>query len=122
MAKLGETQPIPERLARFITVCPDSGCWLWNGYIDKDGYGRIDIRVGPKGKRTKKCALAHRVSFAQYVKNIPDGYDVDHKCKVRNCINPDHLQLRYYKFHRGTSGVLIQYQSIGKKVKRKNGE
>lgn len=58
-----------------------SGCWLWNGHISKTtGYGRN----GPKS--------AHRVSFEFFKGKIPDGLQLDHLCRVRHCVNPDHLE------------------------------
>jgi hypothetical protein len=37
-------------------------------------------------------ALAHRVSYEIYKGAIPDGMQVDHLCRVRSCVNPDHLE------------------------------
>lgn len=62
---------------------PADGCWLWTGAPLSSGYGRI--RVGGKTLR------AHRVSYALYVGEIPDGLCVLHACDVRLCVRPDHL-------------------------------
>lgn len=59
-------------------------CWTWQGYRNSDGYGQTGIR----GKKE----LAHRVLYEQRVGVIPPGLDLDHKCDVRACVNPAHLQ------------------------------
>ncbi len=60
------------------------GCWLWRGQIDRHGYGQISV-----GNLTKQ---AHRVSFEAFRGPIPDGLDIDHKCRVRHCVNPKHME------------------------------
>lgn len=64
---------------------PNSGCWLWNGLTNTDGYGRVKI----KGK----TELAHR--HAWFLKNgpIPPGLCALHKCDVPACVNPEHIFL-----------------------------
>lgn len=64
---------------------PNSGCLLWLGGADRNGYGRI--RVGGIG------SFAHRVAYAVARGPIPDGKIVCHKCDVPGCINVDHLFL-----------------------------
>lgn len=60
-------------------------CNLWNGALDKDGYGSFYFRK--KGRR------AHRVSYYFSKGDIPDGMVVDHICKNRSCVNADHLRV-----------------------------
>ena len=64
---------------------PNSGCWLWTGYLDKAGYG-----VASKRSRPIRC---HRLSWELHRGEIPKGLNVLHKCDVRSCCNPDHLFL-----------------------------
>jgi hypothetical protein len=66
-----------------------NGCYLWQGAKDKDGYGRIKIAGKVKG--------IHQISFEMYNHKIPDGLEIDHICKQRNCWNPEHLQIVTHK-------------------------
>lgn len=61
-----------------------NGCWLWTAYRDRDGYGRFD--------RGRQRLRAHRWSYEHFVGPIPEGLTIDHLCRVRNCVNPDHLE------------------------------
>lgn len=71
-----------ERVVEKFAV--DDECWLWTVAIDKAGYGRIG--------EGSKVLYAHRVVYELVVGSIPEGYEVDHVCRVRACINPDHLE------------------------------
>lgn len=61
------------------------GCWLWRGSATKDGYGQI--RVG------RAVRVVHRVAYTAANGPIPRGMVVRHKCDVRLCCNPDHLEI-----------------------------
>lgn len=61
------------------------GCWLWTGCLNDDGYGLLGIG----GTRNR---LAHRWSYERHVGPIPAGLELDHKCRVRSCVNHAHLE------------------------------
>lgn len=63
----------------------EDGCWLWTGYTKPEGYGQYTTT----GRRKFR---AHRLAYELVVGPIPDGLSLDHLCRVRNCVNPDHLQ------------------------------
>ncbi len=66
-----------------------TGCWVWNGRLNDDGYGVLDLswrRGGPKSRS------AHRLAYELFVGPIPDGLEIDHLCAVRRCVNPAHLE------------------------------
>lgn len=71
------------RLAEAKGLSPDD-CWRWQGTLTNDGYGLVT--VGDKKK------LAHRLSYTFFVGPIPDGQEIDHLCRTRNCVNPAHLE------------------------------
>lgn len=62
----------------------EGGHWLWTGRIDPDGYGRIRFM--------KRSYMAHRWVWMCVIGYIEDGMQLDHLCKVRNCVNPAHLE------------------------------
>lgn len=65
------------------TVQP-SGCWLWKGAPISGGYGGVMV----EGRRY----VAHRLSYEAFVGAIPEGLQLDHLCRKRQCVNPAHLE------------------------------
>lgn len=61
-----------------------AGCWIWLGPLDKHGYGKI--RVGPQ------TVLAHRFVFSLIGDPVPAAREVDHLCRNRRCVRPEHLR------------------------------
>lgn len=75
--------PVKPTLAQLLESGIESrnGCWVWGGALSTEGYGKIGSRL-----------YAHRVAHEVYIGPIPDGYQVDHLCNVRRCVNPAHLE------------------------------
>ena len=80
-------RPLVERFWDYVWPEPTSGCWLWSGAIADTGYG--SIRTSRPEPRT---LLAHRLSYELTNGPIPEGLELDHKCRVRCCVNPEHLE------------------------------
>ena len=77
--KLRRKPPVPVR------YLPDeNGCWIWRWYVHSSGYGML--RSGGKAR------YAHRVVYEQLRGPVPEGLELDHLCRVRRCVNPDHLE------------------------------
>jgi hypothetical protein len=67
-----------------IIVEEATGCWLWQGSIDRYGYGQRRYR----GSLT----TAHRAVYQELWGPISAGLDLDHLCRVPRCVNPDHME------------------------------
>jgi hypothetical protein len=61
-------------------VDPDTGCWNWIRGRESHGYG------------THTTGKAHRWVYQQLVGPIPAGQHLDHLCRNRRCVNPEHLE------------------------------
>jgi len=60
-------------------------CIEWTGTIDKYGYGQFRPTGGSN-------MGAHRWSYEYHVGPIPEGLQIDHVCRNRKCVNPEHLE------------------------------
>jgi hypothetical protein len=78
------TQTREERFWRQVAKTPD-GCWEWTGCQQGTGYGRFNAG-------NNKMVYAHRYAYELLVSPIPEGFEIDHLCRVRHCINPAHLE------------------------------
>lgn len=78
--------PMKERLA-LLSRETDTGCRIWTGCLNPDGYGMI----WPAG--AGRYIGTHRASYEAHFGPIPEGMCVCHRCDVPACINPDHLFL-----------------------------
>lgn len=93
--------------ARYVPE-PNSGCWLWLGGLAGGGYatmwgGRSMIRAG-------------RWAYQTFVGPIPYGLELDHKCRVRCCVNPAHLEpvTHTENVRRGDAGKVNRARQLGK--------
>lgn len=74
-------------LRRYIPVT-ESGCWIWTGYTTQHGYAQMQDYSGEKRRKL----YIHRLSYLHFKGPIPPRFTIDHLCRVRCCINPDHLE------------------------------
>jgi hypothetical protein len=79
-----ESLPSAVRVRFLARVKFTDTCWLWTGTLSSYGYGVIGVNY--------KTLKAHRVAYTAAVGEIPPGLHVDHLCRVRTCVNPEHLE------------------------------
>lgn len=73
-----------EKFHQKYIVDEETGCWLWTGYIEKNGYGHSNLN--------RKTIRAHRLSYFLFKNDTNPNLVICHKCNVRRCVNPDHLR------------------------------
>lgn len=79
----GSNKTLIERFTEKITVL-DNGCWYWKAAVNTKDYGQF--------YNGKHQLNAHRWSYEYYKGAIPEGAVIDHLCRNRRCVNPDHLE------------------------------
>lgn len=74
----------PQLIQKFLSKVQQVGnCWMWSGSKTSAGYGQI---------WTGRMNYSHRFSYELFVGIIPKGMTLDHLCRNRACVNPDHLE------------------------------
>lgn len=83
-AHLSVTRPARPAEERFWEkVAKTDGCWEWTGAKHRHGYGAFE-HVG--------TVYAHRVAWVLQNGPVPTGLELDHLCKNKPCVRPDHLE------------------------------
>ena len=75
---------VVERFWARVVPEPNTGCWLWSGSFFPEGYALLSVDTRPVG--------AHRISFQIAGGELIHGMHLDHLCRNRWCVNPDHLE------------------------------
>lgn len=76
-------RPVLDRIFARTLV---ADCWLWQGSVTHGGYAKVSVS-------RKEWRLGHRIVWQEMVGPIPEHLVIDHLCRVRNCLNPDHMEL-----------------------------
>ena len=99
-----EVSVIPVEDRFWAKVDKTGPCWLWVG-ATRDGYGAFKLKGRVVG--------AHRYSYETSVGPIPDGLTIDHLCRVRHCVNPNHFEVvsRRTNTLRGNSPAAITHRT-----------
>lgn len=72
-----------DRIMRKVQI-DSSGCMFWIGSLDQNGYAKIKFR--------KRQYPVHRITYEKIKGKIPEKYVIDHLCRKKNCVNPEHLE------------------------------
>lgn len=59
-------------------------CWKWRTRTERSEYGSFRLHG--------KSQLAHRVAYRDFGRKIPEGFQIDHLCRNKRCVNPAHLE------------------------------
>lgn len=73
---------VERRLGRHVSI--EGDCWIWQGATTRNGYGMVQV----DGRRW----MAHRYAYTALVGPVQPQLDLDHLCRRRACVNPDHLE------------------------------
>ncbi|WP_227412199.1 HNH endonuclease signature motif containing protein [Cryobacterium sp. BB736] len=82
-------RPAIDRFLEKVTP-GDNGCIEWTGGLNGVGYGQFYL--GRKLSPNTGKGYAHRWAYEHYVGPIPEGMHLDHLCRNRKCVNPEHLE------------------------------
>ena len=90
----------PDRRTKILTkimarvrVDTDCGCWIWQGPTSGNGRGGGYALMCLDGQ----TVAVHRVMATLFMGYIPGKKQVDHTCRNRLCVNPDHLEIITHK-------------------------
>ena len=80
----GERATSPRELILTSVAIDENGCWRWQRSCNRDGYSQVTYGG--------VAMNVHRLSYETFVGPIPEGLHIDHLCRVRDCVNPEHLE------------------------------
>lgn len=73
-----------------VVIDAETGCWEWTGGTSGScGRGHSYPRMSLDGQ----TVAVHRVMFTNEFGYVPSKKQIDHLCKNRCCVNPDHLEM-----------------------------
>lgn len=76
---------LSETIIAKVEFDTNGGCWLWSAALSHNGYGQQ--------KTLGRTSAAHRLAYESFRGPVPEGMQLDHRCRVRCCCNPDHLEV-----------------------------
>jgi hypothetical protein len=75
-----------DAMSRFMSkvVIVPGACWIWVAGVNQCGYGWF--------RANGKAVRAHKFIYERLRGPVPDGLVLDHRCRIRRCVNPEHLK------------------------------
>ena len=103
-----EAERFWEKVDKHGPMFNGSACWVWTAFKHPDGYGAFWAAAG-------KMVRAHRWVYANLEGPILEGLELDHLCRNRACVNPDHLEPVDHRVNvqRGLTSALRPLGQIG---------
>ncbi len=85
MAKLRRSpkMPVMDYIRSRVRVVPETGCWEWQGYLQKNGYSKVSVQGKMRWTHNVVCTETHGPA--------PEGHIALHSCHNRRCCAPAHL-------------------------------
>ncbi len=74
-----------ERFWAKVDKTAKAPCWIWTGWMNSEGYGRMWLNRHHNRR-------AHKIAYEQEHGAVPEGLVLDHLCRNRRCVNPNHLE------------------------------
>lgn len=101
-----------DRVMAKVQMVSESGCWIFMGSLNGHGYGQL--RVGSLRDGSRRMTSTHRVVYEHHHGRMPEGMELDHLCRIRCCVRPDHLELvtRQENQRRGMSVAGINARKV----------
>lgn len=89
MQSRSRKRPIDRFSSKYV-IDSKTGCWEWQAALDRDGYGcfRFSHKQG-----TASWGKAYVFAYEHFKEKVPNGKQLDHECRNRCCVNPDHLRV-----------------------------
>lgn len=75
---------VKDRFNKKIIIDKESGCWIWQAAISPKGYGQFYFKGSMR--------MAHRCAYEIFKEPVSESLTIDHLCRNRACVNPDHLE------------------------------
>jgi len=95
---------IQARFNQKINKDPETGHWYWTGQIVDTGYAKM--------KAGGRKQMAHRIAWELFNGEIPDEMRVNHLCSIKECVNPEHLELGPVGFNGRRPGSFPAEKSV----------
>jgi hypothetical protein len=100
--RYADSEPWQTWIRFWAKVEKTPSCWIWHGSRQPRNYGTF--KVGGF------AVLAHKFIWEMMFGPVPEGLELDHKCRVHSCVNPSHLEPVPHKVnvYRGVSFIPLQ--------------
>lgn len=111
---------------QYVALDDPAACWRWRGELNNKGYARIAVGVRNREQFSgKRRILVHRFFYEDMFGSVPEGLELDHLCRTRNCVNPWHLEpvTHLENSLRGTVGEYLRKRThckFGHELERKS--